>query len=213
MAGCVAYAATALLPSEPPMPHRRPARFAVAHVAFHAALGLSLAGLGPGFAGPAGAQARAAAYAGGHPGSAAPTKATPDPRLAADEVVGIVLAALGQASHRGGTEAADDQPIALAYAFASPANRAAVGTLERFAEMVRDDAYRPLLGHRQATRGVARVQGDRATQRVVVTAADGGRVAYTFTLARQLGGAYRGCWMTESVVREAPSRVAAGYAA
>lgn len=203
------------------MPHRRPALPAVAHVVVHAALGL---GLAAGLAGPTLLRGQQTAEAGAPTGAPAlaaqpaddvltgtPTGTAPDPRLAAEDVVGIVLGALAQASPD--VAAADERPIALAYAFASPANRASVGTLEHFAELVRDEAYRPLLGHRQVTRGAVRVLGDRATQRVVVTAADGERVAYTFTLARQAGGSYRGCWMTERVRREAPSRVAAGYAA
>jgi hypothetical protein len=137
--------------------------------------------------------------------------AAPDPRLAPDAVVGIVLDALAHTGPGGG--AADPRPIALVYAFASPANRAAVGTVDRFTDLVRDDAYRPLLGHRRAARGALVVAGDHATQRVLVTTADGARVAYTFTLARQAEGAFRGCWMTDGVTREAPSRLAAPQSA
>lgn len=138
--------------------------------------------------------------------------AAPDPRLAPDAVVGIVLDALARAGDRAGA-AGDERPLALVYAFASPANRAAVGTPDRFAELVRDDAYRPLLGHRRAARGALTVAGDRATQHVLVTAADGARVAYTFTLTRQAAGPFRGCWMTDGVTREAPSRLAAPLSA
>lgn len=140
------------------------------------------------------------------PSSGAPAATAPDPRLAPDAVVSIVLEALAHAGDGAGT--ADERPLALVYAFASPANRAAVGTAERFADLVRDDAYRPLLGHRRAARGALTVTGDRATQHVLVTTADGARVAYTFTLARQAAGPFRGCWMTDGVTREAPSRLA-----
>jgi hypothetical protein len=123
----------------------------------------------------------------------------------------------GRGGRRRGRGAGDRPavagPVALVFAFASPGNRAAAGSLERFAAMVRDDAYRPLLHHRRAARGLLRVDGDRATQRVVVTTVRGERVAYTFVLARQQAGAQRGCWLTESVTREAPSRLASPYSA
>jgi len=144
-----------------------------------------------------------------------PTGTAPDPRLAPDEVVGIVLDAFAQASDRmrtdstaPATEPGDAGPFALLFAFASPGNRAALGSPDRFGAMVRDEAFRPLLRHRRAVRGALRVHGDRATQRVLVTSAWGERVAYTFVLARQDAGAQRGCWLTERVTRDAPSRLA-----
>ena len=54
-----------------------------------------------------------------------------------------------------------------------------------------------------------RIEGDHATQRVVVTTVDGAQVAYTFRLARQVDGEYKGCWMTERVTREPPSSLLA----
>lgn len=199
------------------MTDRRPARsFAAARAARTAALGIALvAGLAaPGAAQPRQGTAGVAPAAAVHRAAraAVPTGTAPDPRLAADDVVTIVLAALAEA--RPAAEgAAGAHGYALAFAFASPANREAVGSLESFTEMVQDDAYRPLVGHRQAARGPMHVSGDRATQRVVVTTATGERVAYTVTLARQAAGAFRGCWMTDGVVREAPSRLVAAQSA
>jgi hypothetical protein len=147
---------------------------------------------------------------------AAPTGTEPDPRLGPDEVVGIVLEALAQADHQDDAEvgARDPaSPFALVFAFSSPGNRAAAGSLERFEAMVRDDTYRPLVHHRRAARGAMRVDGERATQRVIVTSDDGQRVAYTFVLARQDAGTRRGCWLTESVTREAPSRLTTPFSA
>ncbi len=151
--------------------------------------------------------------------------AAPDPRFGPEDVVGIVLDALARAADAGPGGAADARPVdgppaaaagspfALVFAFASPGNRAAAGSLEQFEAMVREDAYRPLLRHRRAARGALHVEGDRATQRVLVTSARGERVAYTFVLVRQSAGAQRGCWLTESVTREAPSRLGAPFAA
>ena len=138
---------------------------------------------------------------------AAPTAAVPapDPALAPEAVVTIVLDAFAHA------ERSPVAPLALetAYAFTAPANRAVFGSVERFTDVVTDGAYRPLLGHRRTVRGALKVAGDRATQRVVVTTATGALVAYTFTLTRQTEGEYEGCWMTERVTREPPSSLAA----
>ncbi|GLC24140.1 DUF4864 domain-containing protein [Roseisolibacter agri] len=127
----------------------------------------------------------------------------PDPRLAPDSVVTIVLEAFARVEPNLPTSGID-----IAYAFTAPANRAVIGSVERFSDVVRDGSYRPLLGHRRAVRSEMSIEGDHATQRVVVTTVDGAQVAYTFRLARQAEGEYRGCWMTERVTREPPSSLA-----
>jgi hypothetical protein len=128
----------------------------------------------------------------------------PDPRLAPESVVTIVLDAFARVEQHLPTSGID-----IAYAFTAPANRAVIGSVERFSDVVRDGSYRPLLGHRRAVRSEMSVDGNRATQRVVVTTVDGAQVAYTFRLARQVDGEYKGCWMTERVTREPPSSLAA----
>jgi hypothetical protein len=127
----------------------------------------------------------------------------PDPRLAPESVITIVLEAF---AHVASTAPAT---LETAYAFTAPANRAVFGSVERFSDVLTDGAYRPLLGHRRTTRGALKIEGDRATQRVVVTSATGALVAYTFTLTRQTEGEFAGCWMTERVTREPPSSLAA----
>lgn len=140
------------------------------------------------------------------PQAAAPSAATPwrsaapTPELTADDVVAIVLDALAHNDP-------EDNGLAVVFSFASPVNRAAVGPLDRFSDLARDDTYRPLLGHVRAVRGGIRMQGDRATQRVVVTTPGGEQAVYTFTLSRQPDGMYKGCWMTDGVTREPRSRL------
>jgi hypothetical protein len=128
----------------------------------------------------------------------------PDPRIAPESVVTIVLDAFARVEQRVPASGID-----IAYAFTAPANRAVIGSVERFTDVVHDGAYKPLLGHRRAVRSPMKIDGDRATQRVIVTAVDGAQVAFTFTLARQAEGEFKDCWMTERVTREPPSRLAA----
>ena len=126
--------------------------------------------------------------------------AAPNPRHTPEDVVGIVLDALA----RNDTPV-KDHGISVTFAFSSPANRAFVGPVENFGDLVRDDTYRPLLNHRHAARGLAHVTGDRATVRVVITTTNGELVAYLFALSLQNDGQYKGCWMTDGVTREPPS--------
>jgi hypothetical protein len=125
----------------------------------------------------------------------------PDPRLTPEEVVGVVLEAL-----RTNDQPSGDRGIAITFAFSSPANREAVGPFERFVALVKAEPYRPILNHRRAERGLLRVDGDAARERVVVTTADGARIAYVFTLSRQTAGSFKDCWMTDGVVRESAGR-------
>lgn len=125
---------------------------------------------------------------------------TPSASLTPDSVVAIVLSALSR-----NDMPVKDRGISVTFAFSSPANRAFVGPVESFGDLVHDATYRPLLNHRRAERGVAHVSGARATERVVITTASGERVAYVFALSLQEDGEYKGCWMTDGVSREPPS--------
>ena len=121
----------------------------------------------------------------------------PSPDLSPEEVVRIQVEAL---QHNDTPE--PDAGIEAAFRFASPSNRSATGPLARFTAMVKGPAYSAMLGFDSAEYGEMRVEGERAAQRVVLLQPDGRRVAYVFGLSKQVGGAYDGCWMTDSVVRE-----------
>ncbi len=122
--------------------------------------------------------------------------AQPNPNLSPEQVVTIVLEAL-----QHNDEQAPDSGIATAFRFASPGNRAATGPLERFVQLVKSSAYKPLLNHKTATRGNVRIADDIARQRVTLTAADGERVVYLFTVSKQTEDPYKNCWMTDGVER------------
>ena len=124
----------------------------------------------------------------------------PAPTLGPEEVVVSVLEALSR-----NDQPTKDRGIEVTFSFASPANRAMIGPLDRFGDLVREEVYRPLLYHSHAVRGAMKVVGDRAQQRVIITSVGGQRVAYTFTLSRQSDGPFKGCWMTDGVTREPPS--------
>ena len=118
----------------------------------------------------------------------------PSPDYGPEDVVRIQVQALGN----------NDVPyrnagIEIAFRFASPANKRLTGPLGRFIRMLHTPTYRPFLFHRAAHVGRAEVQGSQATLTVLLTAADGQRVAYAFRLTRQRGKPCKACWMTDAV--------------
>lgn len=121
----------------------------------------------------------------------------PAPRLTPADVVGIVLTAL-----QHNDDPTPDAGIATTFEFASPANRIETGPLERFALLIKNPAYRPMLGFRSATRGRVEIDGNHARQRVVLVGKDGSQVTYVFLLTKQADGPYANCWMTDGVIRQ-----------
>ncbi len=118
----------------------------------------------------------------------------PHPRYSPEEVVRIQLGALSR-----NDEPYPDAGIEITYRFASPANRASTGPLDRFAALVKNPLYRDMINHRSADYGPVTVEDGWAQIPVIVTARDGSRVGYVFVLSRQRGGVFDRCWMTDSV--------------
>lgn len=122
---------------------------------------------------------------------------SPDPSHEPERVVALQLEAL----------ATNDDPfenagIAVAYNFASPANRRATGPFDRFVQMVTGPRYAPMVDHVEATTGPMERDGDRAEQRVTLTGPDGRTVTYAFGLSRNRPGELDGHWLTGRVLVE-----------
>ncbi len=117
--------------------------------------------------------------------------ARPSPALSPSEVVRLQVESL-----RGARDPAD---VKQCYAFASPANRHAVGHVNRFYAMLNQRTYRPLLLHTLSVIGRPVISGDHAT--VLVTLVDEQRKPHVFRffLSRQNEKPYEDCWMTDAV--------------
>ncbi len=118
----------------------------------------------------------------------------PSPELAPDDVVRIVIHALG----------ANDKPfvdagIATTFGFASPANRRNTGPLDRFTRMVKSHPYGIMVDHVDSRFSEIVYVGDSAYQIVVLTDAAGREHGFAFRLSRQRDGLYAGMWMTDAV--------------
>ena len=70
--------------------------------------------------------------------------------------------------------------------------------------MVSSPVYRSLLNHQTTEYGPIEMMGDLAVQPVTLTVQDGEKVGYIFSLSKQEGGRYDGCWMTDGVSRFEP---------
>lgn len=114
----------------------------------------------------------------------------PHPDLDPMQVVERMIAAMKKG---------DDEGIAELYAFASPGNRAQVGPLSRFTEMMHE--YFPdMLAHERARAAPPLIDQGRAMIPVEFLSGSGSVSQYVIMLSVQKEGVCTGCWMTDAVV-------------
>jgi len=96
--------------------------------------------------------------------------------------------------------------IRMAYRFASPNNKAAIGTHEDFKVLIRHNpAYQPMIGFERAELGTITysVFGEQFRQRVWLHHAGRATAVYCYVLSKQTIAPLIGCWMVDAVIREA----------
>jgi hypothetical protein len=122
----------------------------------------------------------------------------PDPSLQAQDVVRLQLDAL-----QNNDLMPDNGGIRIAYRFASPKNREALGTLDDFIGIVRHALYAPLIGFEKAELGSVRMSfnGEHATQQVWLYRAGRSCGVFRWVLSRQAEGEAAGCWLVDAVIR------------
>ena len=124
----------------------------------------------------------------------------PDPGLSPGEVIRIQLEALRHNDEQ-------DRGIAVAFRFASPANRASTGPLSRFIKMIENGPYALMLDFRDAAYGPVETVADQARQRVTLIGTHAS-ATYWFYLSRQAEAPWVDCWMTDAVyIEQSPGRV------
>ncbi len=120
----------------------------------------------------------------------------PIPELPPHMVVKIQLEALQK-----NDDPEPDYGIRVAFQFASPANRAIVGSLDRFIQLVKNPLYAPMLNWVGVEYGPINIVDTEAQQLVTIMSANGETIHYVFTLSRQKLPPHMGCWMTDGVLR------------
>jgi len=118
--------------------------------------------------------------------------------LSPEQVVRAQMACLAKAN-----DPAHPQALAECYAHASPANRAVIGTLDQFRELLHEAPYDVLLRQRLTTVGTPVVRGDSATVLVSVLDDTQQLTVFRVWLSRMKHDPYAGRWMTNSVTLEA----------
>ena len=93
----------------------------------------------------------------------------------------------------------DNGGIERTFRFASPANRESTGPLDRFADLFRTPAYRPMLNHESSEVRDVAVNDDAAAVSATVSRADGSTYEYLFILSKQTDDPYEDMWMTDAV--------------
>lgn len=129
---------------------------------------------------------------------------TPNPDLSPAQVVKIQLEAM-----QHNDTPAPDAGLATTFAFASPKNQEMTGPLDKFIAMVKGPEYGAMLNYKSAEYADVHADGDAAQQLVKINAADGTAALYLFILSRQTDGQFKGCWMTDGVVRLRPEDIRA----
>ena len=119
----------------------------------------------------------------------------PNPRLTPEEVVHIQMTAFEYNDETNGG-------IEIAYRFASPSNKSAVGSLRRYIRLINSMAFRPMLGPKSVMYDEAIITGNEAKVRIYLTSQTGYEIVYVFTLTNQSDESCDGCWMTDSVYIE-----------
>ena len=125
----------------------------------------------------------------------------PDPALSPGDVIRLQLEAL---RHNDG----QNRGIAVAFRFASPANRVNTGPLSRFIAMIERGPYALMLDFREAEYGPVEIVANQARQRVTLSGTRES-MTYWFLLSRQSQPPYVDCWMTDAVyIERTPGQVA-----
>lgn len=120
----------------------------------------------------------------------------PNPDLSPEQVVKFQVEAL-----RHNDDPKPGAGIEKTFRFASPTNKLATGPLEKFAQIVRSPTYAPMLYSLSTAITWSQVEGGEARVAVAIEAGDGAHLGYLFILSKQMEGEFRGCWMTDGVVR------------
>lgn len=118
----------------------------------------------------------------------------PNPRLTPQEVVKIQLDAL-----QTNDLVPQDRGIRLAFEFASPANREAIGPIDRFIRLLKTPIYQAMIGFEEAVLDTMVLERRSAWQIVYLVHQDR-RVSYIFMLSRQTKAPFTNLWMTDAVL-------------
>jgi hypothetical protein len=134
-----------------------------------------------------------------------PDVRVPAPDLAPAEVVALHLDAFAPSPDTDDEDSAGlpDSAVETAFAFASPAVSARIGSATNLRSLLHSRLYQPLVGFERAATTPIEVTGDRARQEVTVMTPDRAEAVYEFRLSRAESGPSADCWLIDAVDRVA----------
>jgi hypothetical protein len=135
-----------------------------------------------------------------------PTAVYPTCNRDAEEVSQVFLGALRA------DDVTRDRGFEAAWRFLTPGTGTGFRTVENFEEAMRNEAYDPLLNGTNVTYGSPEVSGERATQLVTATTANGSLHSYRMVLAHVFSLNLDGCWRVESLEPLSEDRLPAANA-
>lgn len=118
----------------------------------------------------------------------------PNPLLSPDDVVKIQLDAL-----QNNDLMPNNEGIRFAFAYASPMNRQALGSLDDFIKLIKETVYRRMIGFERAELELMQIEGEMARQDVHLLKKNA-CFSYLFLLSRQHRDPFYGYWMTDAVL-------------
>jgi len=122
------------------------------------------------------------------------TLKTPHPDLQPIDVVRTQLLALQQ-----NDVPSPDFGIQQTWAFAHPDNRAVTGPLDRFAQMIKKPAYRPLINHKRHTITELNRSSDWVQFKVMMEDEEGKVLSFAWMVKFAQTPPFENCWMTSAV--------------
>ena len=117
----------------------------------------------------------------------------PSPRLSAEQVTDLQLAALKYNDAR-------DQGIRKAFEFVGiDSSNQREEHFRHFRNMLRSDNFKPILNYRKASKSPVNYYNNNAFRIVTVDSGDGRQITYLFELEFQTSGKHLNCWLTKTV--------------
>lgn len=120
----------------------------------------------------------------------------PHPSLSPQEVVEIQILALQANDHPS-----PNYGIKKVYNFSSPDNKAALGPVDNYIDMLHNPVYRPLINLKIYGLDDVRIMQDVAIQKVTMIDAEDEPAVFVFQLSLQQDEPFDDCWMIDKVMK------------
>jgi len=124
----------------------------------------------------------------------------PTPSIDPIDVVTIQMIALQNNDSVG-----DDLGLRQTWVFAHPDNKAVTGPYNRFAKMLRNPTYQPMINHRNFNIIDQKAEDNQIQFLIEMEASDNQLYRFVWVVKKVVEGEYDDCWMTSAVSAPMPA--------